>query len=122
MRDAVLGRVDASVTTKAFGTVDLSIDFGFTGLLSLGDRVWSVLQSFLTLRRMTTTTHRLDFDGNGMQDAGEGGLANVTCAPMGRSLSVFASRLIACRVCSGTVERREHCRQRRDGRRRLLLV
>jgi large repetitive protein len=55
------GAVDnAAVLTLAAGASRLDIDFGYRGTGSIGDRVWS------------------DPNGNGIQDPGETGLADVT--------------------------------------------
>ncbi len=49
-----------SGTTTINGTTDTTIDFGFSPLFSLGDFVWN------------------DLDGDGVQDAGEPGIAGLT--------------------------------------------
>ena len=50
----LLERVEANLTTGAYSSTDLSIDFGFTGILTIGDRIFFDLNEYVERRKKKT--------------------------------------------------------------------
>ena len=72
-----IGSANMAAVSLTGGQSRMDVDFGYRGVLSVGDRVW------------------LDFDANGAQDGGEAGINGVTVELLDGGGNVIASQATA---------------------------